>query len=31
VVIPDNIKAIVDRADATDPKLNDASRGAIRR
>jgi transposase len=26
VVIPDNMKAIVDRADATDPKLNDAFR-----
>lgn len=24
VVIPDNMKAIVDKADATDPKLNDA-------
>lgn len=26
VVIPDNMKAIVDKADATDPKLNDAFR-----
>jgi transposase len=26
VAIPDNMKAIVDRADATDPKLNDAFR-----
>ena len=26
VVIPDNLKAIVDKADATDPKLNDAFR-----
>lgn len=26
VVIPDNMKAIVERADATDPKLNDAFR-----
>ncbi|MDQ4105451.1 MAG: IS21 family transposase [Actinomycetota bacterium] len=26
VVIPDNVKAIVDRADATDPRLNDAFR-----
>ncbi|WP_228566282.1 hypothetical protein [Nocardia sp. SYP-A9097] len=26
VVIPDNMKSIVDKADATDPKLNDAFR-----
>jgi transposase len=26
VVIPDNLKAIVDHADATDPRLNDAFR-----
>lgn len=26
VVVPDNMKAIVDRADATDPKLNDSFR-----
>jgi len=26
VVIPDNMKAIVDKADATDPKVNDAFR-----
>jgi transposase len=26
VVIPDNMKAVVDKADATDPKLNDAFR-----